>query len=324
MVEELFEEAESTAWNRRLVAAFERRYPAASNPIVDRIGPVESQPLDVEISRLRARVRWREPQGSGSVVLEIHAYHGDGAVRACKYAVAALKRAAESHVVVPVEWLTGFDESDIPFLAFERITGESFETAWRRRRPEARAEEMADILADLHDGTVTPSRSTLPLLDELVARLEGLVASGAFAPEGVEMATRAVQWLASTRPTNISVVLCHGDFRPGNLIFVPREGLMLTGWERAAEGDPRLDLARASISIAETSGGLLRTPFLSAYRGRRSLPPSDLAWFEVAVGLERIMTYHAGDPRFATASSWLERRISVSERRGAPMTAEDE
>ncbi len=314
MLEAQFEESESAAWNRRLIASFNRRYPAARNPIVDRIGSVEAQPLDVALTRLRARLRWRESQGSGSVVLEIHAFSGDGALRACKYAAAALRRAADAHLVVPVVWLTSDEDEDLPFLAFERVTGESFETAWRRRRPEARAEEMADILADLHDGTVTPSRTTVPLLDELVAKLQEAVSRAAFAPEGLPMADRAVRWLASTRPTHISVVLCHGDFRPGNLVFVPREGLMLTGWERASEGDPRLDVARASISIAETSGGLLRTPFLSAYRGRRSLPPSDLAWFEVAVGLERIMTYQAGDARFASASTWLERRIDAFDR----------
>src|SRR5207244_1621796 len=48
------------------------------------------------------------------------------------------------------------------------------------------------------------------------------------------------------RPRAGTMALCHGDFRPEQLLL-GGAGPTLVGWARAGIGDPRLDLAHASV-----------------------------------------------------------------------------
>jgi aminoglycoside phosphotransferase (APT) family kinase protein len=73
--------------------------------------------------------------------------------------------------------------------------------------------------------------------------------------------------------------LCHGAFRPERVLLF-RGGLALVGWSRAQRGDPAVDLARATVHLAERYGGVLRTPFLRAYRRTRPIAPAKLARLE--------------------------------------------
>jgi aminoglycoside phosphotransferase (APT) family kinase protein len=77
--------------------------------------------------------------------------------------------------------------------------------------------------------------------------------------------------------------LCHGAFYPRHVLVEPSGNILAVSWHRAAPGDQTLDLARASVHLADEFGGVLRTPFLRAYRSIRPVAPDDLARMEAEV-----------------------------------------
>jgi aminoglycoside phosphotransferase (APT) family kinase protein len=70
--------------------------------------------------------------------------------------------------------------------------------------------------------------------------------------------------------------LCHGDYRPENVLLDASGRATVVGWSRAHRGDPIGDVARAVGLIEAEFGGLLRAPFLRAYRRHRPVPPDRL------------------------------------------------
>ncbi len=63
--------------------------------------------------------------------------------------------------------------------------------------------------------------------------------------QGSEQLQDVGAWLSKHAPTELEIVLNHGDFRPGNIHFQGTETPELTGvldWETPLLGDPRLDL----------------------------------------------------------------------------------
>jgi aminoglycoside phosphotransferase (APT) family kinase protein len=240
-----------------------REFAGARDPILDRMTAVSSE-------LWRFRFRWREEDGS------LHAAHLVARLCArpedCNREARALELAAETGLRVPSVWATD------PHLIVDWIEGETFAAAWRRRDERAAPALLADVLAELHDRTERPVRGR----DPVVGRLSAL---GDDARRlGDEELAGEVATLRRDRPPAASTAVCHGDFRPENVLM---RGPTLIGWQDGSVGDPRLDLARATLYMADEFGGALRTPFLSAYRGRRSISPDELAWFERLAALER-------------------------------------
>jgi aminoglycoside phosphotransferase (APT) family kinase protein len=73
-----------------------------------------------------------------------------------------------------------------------------------------------------------------------------------------------------------SSALCHGDFRGENVLLGAGDRATVVGWSRARRGDPTADVARSVELIEAEFGGLLRAPFLRAYRRHRPIPPERL------------------------------------------------
>jgi aminoglycoside phosphotransferase (APT) family kinase protein len=70
--------------------------------------------------------------------------------------------------------------------------------------------------------------------------------------------------------------LCHGDYRPENVLLDASGRATVVGWSHAHRGDPIRDVARAVDLIEADFGGLLRAPFLRTYRRYRPVPPDRL------------------------------------------------
>ena len=61
----------------------------------------------------------------------------------------------------------------------------------------------------------------------------------------------AMNWIDLHRPTEVSVSLCHGDFRPANVIIENDEVAAIVGWEHALVTDASYDLALLPFEIAQ-------------------------------------------------------------------------
>jgi aminoglycoside phosphotransferase (APT) family kinase protein len=242
--------------------ALAREFGGAADPLVDRLEPVGP-------SLWRCRFRWREEDGAHTAWLAVRPT-GDGAL--ARREARALEIAHRAGIDAPTVWLSE------PFLVVDWLEGESFAGAWRRREPRATPELLGRALAELHDATERPAER-----DPVGGRLSA-VADRARALGRDDLVDAAVA-LRPERPSAATMALCHGDFRPDHLLL-GRAGPALVGWSRAGIGDPRLDLAQASLHLREQFGGALRTPFLRVYRQTRPVAPAELTWFERLAALD--------------------------------------
>jgi aminoglycoside phosphotransferase (APT) family kinase protein len=99
-----------------------------------------------------------------------------------------------------------------------------------------------------------------------------------------------------------ATALCHGDYRPENVLLGADGRPAVVGWSRAHRGDPIRDVARAVALIEAEFGGLLRAPFLRAYRRHRPVPPDRLEAF-LESGRDRAPTEQA-DPADRPRRRW--------------------
>ena len=254
-------------------------YPRAADPLVDRVKQVATGDHD-EVWRLR--LRWREPEGPGEADLAYRVALDAEGQAACLREARALRLASEKELPVPTPWLAG-GGNDPGHVLVDWIEGERFTGAWRRRAPIATAELLADVLVDLHEQTEDrPASTAAGVVGDVLARLRRQ------AEEREDDAAEAeIEELTQARPKSVRAALCHGDFRTDKVLLERAARPVLVGWTRAGYGDPRLDLARAVVALDQEEGGVLRAPFLKAYRRTRPVEPADLAWYEALVKLER-------------------------------------
>ena len=247
-----------------LRAALAREFGGAADPLVDRLEAVRP-------GLWRCRFRWREEGGGAHAAWLAVRRPADGGL--ARREARALETAQRAGVAAPTVWLSE------PFLVVDWIAGESFAAAWRRRDPRAAPEALGQTLAELHGATERPAER-----DPVGGRLSA-VADRARAL-GLDDLVDAAAALRPGRPRAATMALCHGDFRPEQLLLTAGDPT-LVGWSRAGIGDPRLDLAKASIYLRDQFGGALRSPFLRVYRQVRSVAPDELEWFERLAELEQ-------------------------------------
>ena len=61
----------------------------------------------------------------------------------------------------------------------------------------------------------------------------------------------AMNWLDLHHPVEVSIALCHGDFRPANVIIENDEVAAIVGWDHALVTDASYDLALLPFEIAQ-------------------------------------------------------------------------
>jgi aminoglycoside phosphotransferase (APT) family kinase protein len=142
-------------------------------------------------------------------------------------------------------------------------------------------ENMAGILARLHQLDFTSE--ALPLVPPAHEMLHHLTDHTAEVPHA-----DALRRIVAGRPPASSdpPVLLHGDFWPGNVLFVNQTFSALIDWEDAMIGDPAVDLANARLELLLFFGDDAAAQFTAEYRRLR--PHSRLAalpFWEAAAAL---------------------------------------
>lgn len=142
-----------------------------------------------------------------------------------------------------------------PFLITTYVEGETVPLGSllpdRFRHPAARqrfGEVVVETLADLHTLDTEPfsdvceQLSLRSHLEAVIDRMETATSATGHEPPAV---WEVAEWLRDHVPAESKTTVCHGDFRPGNILFVgedrPRVGGVID-WETTWLGDPRTEL----------------------------------------------------------------------------------
>jgi aminoglycoside phosphotransferase (APT) family kinase protein len=199
-----------------------------------------------------------------------------------------------------------------PFIVMERVGGAvtpPFQVAYPDD-PALRqqlAERFVDILSDLHgldwralgldflDVLDCPpedhARHTMSLFEAAIS------ASGIMEPHPT--VERAFDWCRAHTPLTRRLAICHGDYKPDNVLH--REGriLAIIDWERARIGDPLADLAYVCVPHLRAGGlavGLAeQEEVLQRYQERTGLPVEvdALTFWQLQLMVQTLVYFHA-------------------------------
>ena len=185
----------------------------------------------------------------------------------------ALTRAVHgAGIPVPEPLAAESDAATGPFLAMAFAAGS---TEIPRERLETRLAVMARTLADVH-ALPTDDLPALPL--RMDPRPEVFDFLG---PDRRALA----DWLGARADTACHAPprLLHGDFWPGNLLWVDDTLSAVLDWEDAAIGDPLSDVACTMLELTYLFGPAAATAFAAAYRQHAPLDDARLPLWQVYV-----------------------------------------
>lgn len=163
------------------------------------------------------------------------------------------------HTPVPAPEPVALDDGasvlEGPFLITTYVEGEAVALGSflpdRFRHPAARqqfGEIVVEKLADLHTLDTEPfsdvcERNSLRgQVEEVIDRMEAATRVTGHDPPAV---WDVAEWLRDNVPAESKTAVCHGDFRPGNILFVGEDRPQVSGvidWETTWLGDPRTEL----------------------------------------------------------------------------------
>ncbi|MDE0652939.1 MAG: phosphotransferase family protein [bacterium] len=263
------------------------------------VGPSGLSDLRPEVTRLDGgyswitlRVRW----GAGDAVIVRVAPLG-GTVEPYDPAAEALRLRAVAGVVPAPEVLAVCEEPNRigrPFGVHTLMPGE----AQRRPADPARYREaLATALGALHS---LADANALDVVADIGAAYEAELARQADAYRrcwrhpGIDVAMR---WLALHRPSSTDrPVLCHGDFRPANVLWTAPGAIGgIIDWERAWVGDPLCDVA---FSMHLGGWGAIESDAAAFYREAGGAEIGDER-LRYALRFERVRSYLSGMQGFA-------------------------
>jgi aminoglycoside phosphotransferase (APT) family kinase protein len=194
------------------------------------------------------------------------------------YEASLLRCAAQSGVPVPAV-IAFLEEPEV--LVTEWLEGETL-GGRIARRPEfaaartAFAQQCGTALARLHntaiDGIDLPTATPADFIDDTHRRYQ---LTGVVRP----MLDGVARRLIDTAPVQVDLVLVHGDFRNGNLMVDPENGLVgVLDWELARRGDPMQDLGylmlnswRFGVHDKEVGGCGIRDELFDAYEAEAGI-----------------------------------------------------
>ena len=213
----------------------------------------------------------------------------------------ALLRAAHAEGVTVPEPLFCCEDTTIigaPFFVMRRVAGMATghrlaKAAAARGGDDALVRALGAELARIH--RIRPPRADLPFLGTpptdagaaFVAAMRARLDDGATPRPAVEWGLAA---LARNLPPPLPLVLCHNDFRTGNLMVEAHAVTAVLDWEFAAWGDPHADLGWLCApcwrfgNLALEAGGLgSRAALLEGYGP--AADPSRLRFWELAASI---------------------------------------
>lgn len=237
--------------------------------------------------QLDADVRGGTMAGRQALVLRLDA-HSQLAVshtRSAEFHLLAAARAAGVPVPEPLALCEDAAVVGRPFLVMRRLGGSADPRALTRDAPHpALVRALGAALARLH--AIVPPRADLAFLPSppgdaalaRVAEIRALLDSLAAAEPGLEW---GLAWLARNAPAAVPSVLCHRDFRTGNLLVDAGALAAVLDWEFAGWSDPAEDLGWVSATCwrfrrPDLEAGGLGTlgDMVEGYRDAGGVPPA--------------------------------------------------
>lgn len=145
--------------------------------------------------------------------------------------------------------------------------------------------KMAEFLARLHGLDV--GRSGVPTLGELEDPIEGI---RLYLQEGsMRESVLSLLGPGPWRSRNAAALL-HGDFWPGNILWLDGRIAAVLDWEDATVGDPLSDLACARVELLCQYGEAAMEAFTSHYRAAIDIDWGQLPVWEVYVSASALAT----------------------------------
>jgi aminoglycoside phosphotransferase (APT) family kinase protein len=237
--------------------------------------------------------------------------------RAAEFAL--LQAAQQAGVTVPAPLFLCEDAGVIgrPFFVMQRVEGIAAAHRVVKMFPEtgdAMAHALGEELAKLH--RIHPPRTDLAFLGAppADAALAGIAAmrarlDAAGTPRPVlEWGLRALERAA---PPPVPAVLCHNDFRTGNIMVTPDRVSAVLDWEFAGWGDPHADLGWFCAKcwrfgqVAKEAGGIgARAAFAAGYGAHHAIDRARLPWWELfatirwaVIAADQAMRHLSGEER---------------------------
>jgi aminoglycoside phosphotransferase (APT) family kinase protein len=196
-----------------------------------------------------------------------------------------IEAAYEAGVKVPRPMAYYADLGGREAFAMERVRGETIGRRIVRDPPPGLAVQLAEELAKVHE--IPHSRVPYLRGSDPVTRMEQELHSVEEPHPAIEY---GIAWLRAHAPEPLPDVVCHGDFRIGN-VAVDEHGLVaLLDWEFAHVGDARDDLSwplvrawRFGADGRHVGGVGELEPYLDRYAELTGLSvgEADLHWWEV-------------------------------------------
>jgi aminoglycoside phosphotransferase (APT) family kinase protein len=170
-------------------------------------------------------------------------------------------------------------------FAMARVEGETIGRRIVRNPPAGLDVQLAEELAKIH--AIPPERLPFLRSGDVLARFEQELDLVGEPHPALEY---GLWWLRERRPVPLPDVVCHGDFRIGNVVVSERGLEYLLDWEFSHLGDPREDLAWPLVRAwrfgadAKRLGGVGHLePYLARYAELtgREVSAEELYWWEV-------------------------------------------
>lgn len=222
--------------------------------------------------------------------------------RAEEFALLRAAHAAGAAVPEPLVLCTDRGVLGAPFFVMRRVEGIAaghrvvkLDTIAGGRR--AAAEAIGRALARIH--AIRPPRADLAFLgappaDPAAAFLAGQQRALDRQSDPHPILEWGLRHLARSAPAPLAPVLCHNDFRTGNIMLDARGVAAVLDWEFAGWGDPHADLGWFCAKCwrfgndAEEAGGIgPRDALYAGYVAAGGAPPEParVAWWEIAAHL---------------------------------------
>ena len=195
----------------------------------------------------------------------------------------------------------------------KRVVGDA---AFAQVRPRLAA-QCGEILAAIH----RLSAARVPFLVRLTAAEELSIYAGLLAPYGFvhPALSYAIRWIAERLPPDDGAGVVHADFRTGNLIVHPHDGIRcVLDWEIARIGDPMHDLGVLCMRSwrfggqGECGGFGSREDLYAAYEkaSGRSVDPERVRFWEAFSNLKwAIACVRRGSSRSGVELAAIGRRL---------------
>jgi aminoglycoside phosphotransferase (APT) family kinase protein len=156
--------------------------------------------------------------------------------------------------------------------------------------------QLGVTLAAIHR---CPGPAALPPVDEKLSWLRHRLLSNDLAAyaHGEELRTAIEDWLSRARIRQ--GVLVHGDFWPGNTLWLRGRLTGVVDWVYASRGEPAFDVAACRIDLTLLFGPAAATAFTTVYQAEAQDPLEDLPFWDLVNALrwlpdpaEALSSYH--------------------------------